>query len=658
MAVTGGLILLKPNLNAALGSKYLMTSSVCSTRGSIHLIAARAKLLHSTSAIDSIWIKADASASIIVRFDDQMHGYFDPCTGAAIGIESRWSNLFGFVEYLHRFTYLGGRAGKVVGGVLASAMALLLVVPGLVAWWPWSRSTWKAALTPWSRPSGRARLRSHHALSGFLLSPFLLASMVTGAVLALDPGSSPPYGLTRSDRTPAPAQPTNIDVRIDALDEALQRARRLLESDPSLTTIVLPDGREPLQIQMMESGQRNPKGLNIAYANPESGAILRYVPYERAAAADRLRWWLLSLHLGLVGGVFVQALMLLAMGGMVYLLYSGVRSLILKSAPSVNRPGSVDPIDMRVVAIRDVAHRVKCFELAPERAWQLPPIEPGSHIDVSPENRVVRQYSLCNGPDQRESFIIAVRRAEDGRGGSAAMHALRVGQVVRVGPPRNRFPLVRGKHLTRLIAAGIGITPLLSMAKHLASDGSPFELHYYGSSVANIAFVDELRTTCGPESLVLQVGLSRDAIASCLLESMQEFPADGHVYACGPAGFMAMAICAARSAGIPEGRFHLERFDAGDDAPHGENGSFDVLLSRSGKRLTVATGESLLSALRRNGCAVESSCEQGLCGTCVMRVLSGDLEHRDHVLSVDERQGGRYIATCVSRCKGTLVLDA
>ncbi len=655
MAITGGLILLKPNLNATLGSKYLMTSSQCPFPAGMGAIASRAVILHPSSPIESIWIKAAPSASIIVRYTDQMHGYFDPCTGHAIGIEPRRSNLFGFAEYLHRFSYFDTPVAKWIGGILAAAMAVALVGFGLVAWWPRRSISWRSSFAAWSHPSRHARSRGRHALVGFVLSPLLLASTLSGTILALESGKSLPRGAMHSNHALAPAAADDARARLDVLDEALDNARARVESRPSLTTIVLGMGEEPLQVQMVEPRYRNPKGLSIAYASPASGAVLRYVPYEHAPPADRLRWWLTSLHVGLVGGGFWRTLMLLAMAGVVYLFCTGVKTFLMRLRYR-ERPGA-DAIESRVVAIREIARHVKCFELSPGRSARMPPIEPGAHVDIRLENGTTRQYSLCNGPGDRQRFIIAVKRLEEGRGGSAAMHGLRLGDVVHVGRPRNRFPLASTEHPVRLIAAGIGITPLFSMAQHLAREGMPFDLHYYGRTLEDMAFIDELRALLHPECLTLHVGLSRSSISASLLSSMQDFTGNGHVYACGPAGFLAMATSAAASTSIPEGRFHLERFDAGNTAPR-ENLPFDVLLSGSGTRLTVSPDESLLSALRRSGIRVDSACEEGLCGTCSLRVLSGELEHRDHVLTPQERQAGHSIISCISRCRGTLVLDA
>jgi vanillate O-demethylase ferredoxin subunit len=238
------------------------------------------------------------------------------------------------------------------------------------------------------------------------------------------------------------------------------------------------------------------------------------------------------------------------------------------------------------------------------------------------------------------------------------MHELRQGQRIAVSQPRNHFPLVESASRTLLLAAGIGITPILSMARHLASTKRQFEVHYYGRSREEMAFVDELERAWGPAVVHLHVGEPRDKIASSVDWSIMNLSSDSHIYACGPAGFMAIAEGSVASAGFPADQFHREYFQVDDKGNNASNASFEVVLAHSNETFVVAAQESLLAALISHGCHMESSCEQGICGSCEPRVLSGDLDHRDHVLSNADRLRGDRMMACVSRCRGKLILDA
>ncbi|WUW24493.1 PDR/VanB family oxidoreductase [Streptomyces sp. NBC_01463] len=280
----------------------------------------------------------------------------------------------------------------------------------------------------------------------------------------------------------------------------------------------------------------------------------------------------------------------------------------------------------------------------------LPSWQPGAHLDLVLPSGLVRQYSLCGDPADTGAYTVATRLAEDGRGGSREVHALlHEGQEVEVRGPRNRFPLADAPAYL-LVAGGIGITPILPMLHALAASGADWRLLYGGRSRATMPFlaeIEELGADGGRVTVVPQDEAGHPDIAAALADTAEGTA----VHCCGPEPLMD-AVAAA----LPPGRtLHLERFAAtGPDAAGSP--PFEVELRRSGRTVPVAAGQSVLAAVRAELPHVAYSCEQGFCGTCQQRVLEGDIEHRDDLLSDAERRDAMLI--CVSRCRGErLVLD-
>ncbi|MER6957512.1 PDR/VanB family oxidoreductase [Streptomyces sp. NPDC000618] len=278
----------------------------------------------------------------------------------------------------------------------------------------------------------------------------------------------------------------------------------------------------------------------------------------------------------------------------------------------------------------------------------LPVWEPGAHIDVVLGPGLERQYSLCGDPADRAAWRIAVLREQAGRGGSAHVHEqVRQGDKVRVRGPRNHFAL-RPAPGYRFVAGGIGITPVLPMLAAAEAAGAEWSLLYGGRSRASMAFTEELagygdRVTVAPqdESGLLDLGSVLDTLPEGTL-----------VYCCGPG-----PLLDAVEERCPAGALHVERFQA-KEQPAGQDGEFEVELAQSGRTLTVTPGVSVLDTVRAAGVEVLYSCAEGTCGTCETDVLEGEPEHRDSVLSPEEREAGETMMICVSRCRGKrLVLD-
>ncbi|MCI3270891.1 PDR/VanB family oxidoreductase [Streptomyces cylindrosporus] len=279
---------------------------------------------------------------------------------------------------------------------------------------------------------------------------------------------------------------------------------------------------------------------------------------------------------------------------------------------------------------------------------ELPAWEPGAHVDVVLGPELERQYSLCSDPADRSAWRIAVLREPEGRGGSAHVHEqLGQGDKVRVRGPRNHFRLEPAPRY-RFIAGGIGITPILPMLAAAEAAGAEWTLLYGGRTRESIAFTEELerygdRVTVAPQD---ETGLLD------LASVLDGLPEGTLVYCCGPG-----PLLDAVEERCPADRLHVERFSP-KAQPAGENGEFEVELAQSGRTVTVAPDVSVLDAVRAAGVEVLFSCTEGTCGTCETDVLEGTPEHRDSVLTDEERESGETMMICVSRCRGKrLVLD-
>ncbi|MER5182226.1 PDR/VanB family oxidoreductase [Streptomyces sp. NPDC002896] len=321
-------------------------------------------------------------------------------------------------------------------------------------------------------------------------------------------------------------------------------------------------------------------------------------------------------------------------------------------------------ITVRVTAIADETDTVKSFRLVRSDGAPLGPYPPGAHIDVTGPTGITRQYSLCGPPYETDSFLVAIKRETPSRGGSDAMHdTVRVGSELRISEPRNLFGLASGAAEHVLVGAGIGITPLLAMAHQLHREGRDFRLHYFASARERAAFQDLLEGSGFAGRVRFHFGVPRhgqqaalDAILSDLDPDQDADPNFGtHVYTCGPKEFM-QRVTATASRSLPEDRVHIEHFQPPD--PSGGSGEEFELELGTGEVFTVPADRSIVDVLAENGFDVDTSCREGICGTCVLPVLEGEPDHRDNCLTRKEKAANDQIATCVSRARGPrLVID-
>ena len=312
-------------------------------------------------------------------------------------------------------------------------------------------------------------------------------------------------------------------------------------------------------------------------------------------------------------------------------------------------------IEVLLRSITYEAEDVISLELRPVATQTLPAFTAGSHIELQLGNGLRRNYSLANPQHERHRYCIAVQNEPAGRGGSRFIHqSVRVGDILTISPPRNNFPLVETAQRCVFIAGGIGITPIWCMVQRLVSLAQPWSLFYAARSRRRAAYLDA----------ILDLGVARNVHLHFDDESQGEFldlgaivqdAAPGtHFYCCGPLPMLAAFERA--TTGLPPDTVHVEYFAAKE--PVAVKGGFDVVLARSERSVFVPDNSTILDALVAAGIVVEHSCLEGVCGTCETKVIEGIPDHRDMVLSAQERASNRTMMICCSGSKsGRLVLD-
>lgn len=281
-------------------------------------------------------------------------------------------------------------------------------------------------------------------------------------------------------------------------------------------------------------------------------------------------------------------------------------------------------------------------------------LEPGAHVDIHLSPDLVRQYSLWSWSQDGRTLNVGVKREDAGRGGSLAMHALQEGAEVEIGGPRNHFKLQSDDCYVTLIAGGIGATPLVAMARELLNAGRDFQVYYLVRSREFAAMDAKFRA----------LGLDQWYHLHCddtdgqvdLAQVMQTMPAGSDVYTCGPEPMLNAVLAA--GAAMRGGTIHFERFAAASDADHGTKDSFEVEIASTGAVFDIGADDTILDVLKSNGIPVEFGCAEGLCGSCIVDVVEGEVDHRDGILTPEEQASSSFMCICVSRAKSKrLVLD-
>ncbi|MDB5750317.1 MAG: ferredoxin [Ramlibacter sp.] len=314
-------------------------------------------------------------------------------------------------------------------------------------------------------------------------------------------------------------------------------------------------------------------------------------------------------------------------------------------------------IEVKVLRKQQEAAGIASFELARADGAALPGFSAGSHIDVQVPGGLTRQYSLCNDAGEQHRYRIAVLRDPASRGGSVAMHdAIKEGDTLQISEPRNHFPLVHAKR-TLLFAGGIGVTPLLCMAQRLAAIGADFTMHYSSRSEDRTAFRQEIAASAFAQRVQFHHD-DGDAGQKLDLRAAIGQPDPGtHLYVCGPTGYIDFVVKTAKDLGWAGENVHLEYFGAAAQDTGGDR-AFRVKVASSGQLVEVGAKETVVQALEKHGVTILVSCEQGVCGTCITRVLDGECDHRDLYFTDDEKAKNDQFTPCCSRARSdVLVLD-
>ena len=313
-------------------------------------------------------------------------------------------------------------------------------------------------------------------------------------------------------------------------------------------------------------------------------------------------------------------------------------------------------IEVVVKARRDEAQDIVSLELAAADGSELPAFDAGAHIEFHLPGGVIRHYSLCNDPLERHRYLLGILREPKSRGGSEAIfRSVYAGDSVLIGRPRNNFPLTRNAPRTILMAGGIGITPLLAMAHQLERDRSNFEMHYCSRSPARAAFAEVLAKAPFAQRVFHHYDDGGADQQLHLARTLGEPNSGHHLYVCGPNGFITYVTEGAKSLGWSASNLHVEYFSTDIDL---RGDTFTVTAARSGITCKVAAGNTIAEVLMQHGVDVPLSCEEGVCGTCLIPVVSGIPDHRDLVQTDKEKAANTYVAVCCSRSKTpVLVID-
>jgi ferredoxin-NADP reductase/uncharacterized iron-regulated membrane protein len=653
LATTGAGFALRPQLDAIV-NRDLLVIPTCAQRLPLDALAANARTVHPTGKLYSIEVSDDANTSTAVLFTDKDHVYVNSCTGGILGRQNEYGGFFGTFDWLHRFRFMEPRAGRQAAGLAAAAFIVLLIIGGVVLWWPRSKLAARSAFKFNPRLVGSARTLSLHRIVGLYASVILLVIALTGMPIAFLPVKQMIYrhwGYTE------PVAPKSA-LRTGATRLPMERFwQNILAAVPASEWVSLRFPTRPGDAVVAEIRERNAPhadAKSYLYMDAYSGNTLELRHYSDTGLGRKIYLYCIALHSGLVGGLPYELLVFLAALAVPVQAYSGFSPYLRRQF----RASVKTSLSLRLVKKTIEANDVCSFELADAKGSRLPPFDAGSHIDVHVRDGIVRQYSLCGDPRDTSRYIIGVLLRSNSRGGSRALHAdFKVGDIVKASVPKNYFPLAQGARRSVLIAGGIGVTPLLSMAERLAHLGADFQMHYFVRSEERAAFRDRIKQSAFAQRVTFHVGSGESGRHSRLAALLDAFDPDTHIYVCGPGTMMESVLAAAQQKGWPEANLHREYF-VGTAHDPAQDAAFDVKVASSGQVIPVAANQTVVAALAESGVHIPTSCAQGVCGTCLTRVLEGEIEHRDMFLTAQERARNDRFTPCCSRARGsTLVLD-
>jgi ferredoxin-NADP reductase len=310
---------------------------------------------------------------------------------------------------------------------------------------------------------------------------------------------------------------------------------------------------------------------------------------------------------------------------------------------------------VQVSKVEKLSDLVTLYEFSNPDGAPLPPSTAGAHIDVVVAPEFFRQYSMSHDPADPLKYQIAVLREDEGRGGSKLMsRTFEQGRMVFISKPINHFPLVEDASKTYLMGGGIGITPMVAMAHRLHAIGGDFELHYSASKANQAAFDTILKNQPWSDHVTVHYS---DKGTRADLSKILQYQQDAHVYTCGPDAYMAGVLDTAQANGFPEDNRHMEYFSV-PEQPEYENHAFTLKLAKSGREFEIPADQSPTDVLQAAGVHIDVKCSDGICGVCKCGIVSGDVEHRDFVLSNKQRESAMIL--CQSRAAkagATLEID-
>lgn len=314
-------------------------------------------------------------------------------------------------------------------------------------------------------------------------------------------------------------------------------------------------------------------------------------------------------------------------------------------------------LKVEIREIRDEAEGVRSLLLTPVEGQTLPAFEAGAHIDLNLPSGKIRQYSLYNGPQETDGYRIAVLREAEGQGGSIEIHdQLKQGDQIEISEPRNLFALKPTSGHSLLVAGGIGITPILSMARQLAAEGKPFDLHYCARRREQAAFADWLEQSEFADQVHLHLSQEADSSRMDATQVLANPGSDDQLYVCGSPAFIDQMLETASVQGWPSINLHREYFTAEEPTPQDGDQAFEILVGE--KLVKVAADETAAAALEKAGFILPLSCEKGVCGSCLTTVVDGQPDHRDLYLTEEEQAENKMFTPCCSRSRSArLVLD-
>lgn len=649
-ALTGAALAMRDQIDGRLMAP-LTHASRCGQGQPIDALVDRAKAARPGEKLKAVNVGNRPGETVAVEFRNDDLLYFDACDGRMLGAQNEYGGFSGTMDWLHRFHFI--EDGRFVGGVFNLAILIFLVLGGIVLWWPNSRAALRSRITYDRKLPRTARLLSLHRVTGIYAFVLLLLLTLTAVPISFGWAKSLIETATGSSvATPKPPKRAMAKGPPLSLDRIRAIALAQMPASQSISINFPKKKGEPLRVELLEAGAPHINAKSYLFMDPVTGAPLKRAHYDTDIPLGRKVYlYCIALHAGLVGGIGYQLLLLVCCLLVPVEFYSGVVAYFRRR----KRP-AVAGLRLRLVERRQETPSITVFEFEDAQGRSLPPFSAGAHIDIRLEGGLTRQYSLCNPPNETHRYVIGVQLANPSRGGSQWLHeTLWPGQTVEASVPRNHFELAHAAPHSLLVAGGIGITPILCMAERLSAAGSAFDLLYCFRGKANAAFADRLLSSGFADRVTFHDSCEAGRLDLDAL--LRDLSSGTHIYVCGPPGLNDAVLAAAQARGWPEVQLHREYFVAAEVDKSADR-PFDVIVASTGERIPVAADQTVVEALACRGFAVPTSCSEGTCGTCLTRVIEGDIEHRDVVLSEEERRRGEHFTPCCSRARGAqIVLD-